>query len=108
MYSQFIIPNRPITAVRVLIPSGASSPPIRPSLGQIFDQSHANAVVLALSSGQFGSVTVLQNVIFMRQYLHGLLLGHRVINMIADKDADACFGVRAGRQALPQALDNGA
>ncbi len=71
-------------------------------------RSDADAVVLALNGSDLSSETVLEHVVFVREHLHGLLIGEKVFEMIQDKNANALFGIGNFIQPLAQPLNDGA
>src|SRR5450759_1336723 len=60
---------------------------------QVFHQSEADAVVLALDAGDLGAQAVLQRLVFVREHLQPLLIAHEILEVIQDEDAEPLLGI---------------
>src|SRR5450759_3789274 len=74
---------------------------------QVFHQSEADAVVLALDAGDLGTQAVLQRLVFMREHLQPLLIAYKIFEVIQDEDADALLGIRDILKPRFELFENG-
>ena len=86
MYSQFMVPNSDITAVRMSARRRLRLT-ARVTAGDVLNQAHADAVIAALDGGQLGPIAVLEYVIFMGQHLHRIVASQRVFHVVVHENA---------------------
>src|SRR5579863_7744154 len=74
---------------------------------QVFEQTEANPVILALDGGEVGSETILQNLGFVGQDFHRGLVGKKILEMIENENTNAMLGILHSFKALFQPLHDG-
>src|SRR5439155_23821504 len=74
---------------------------------EVLQQLYADAIVLALDAGNLGSVAILQNVILVREHLHGFLVGQKILHVIQDENPDSLGGIFNLIQPFAETLYDG-